>query len=142
MVTFTQKHLGVYSDRVELVFEDIKLRQRFIITRSLRAVVGNQTDYTALQPKEPYIPRKRTSPDPEIAVIPGDPPPALRVIPYVVKLPHAHIPDYVSHILSQGMSLAVTIKQIKASLLPRLFDEKSYGRYLKLLLWAEELRSE
>ena len=142
MVTFTQKHVGAYSNRIELIFEDIRLRQRFVIVRPLDAVVGNEADYTALQPQQPYIPRKRTSRDPEADIVAGDPPPALRAVPYVVKLPQAHIPDYITHSLSHPTSLAIMTKQIKSHVLPRTFDDASYGRYFKVLLWAEEHRSE
>lgn len=139
--SFTQEHLGIYEDRVELVFEDTRLNKRFMIARTVRAIIASP-EYNDLQPKAPFVPKKRTSRNRAADIEPGDPPPALGAIPYVVKLPLALIPDYITKILSTSGSLANTIRNFKSSVLPRVLQDATYGRHFKGLLWAEEYRSE
>jgi helicase MOV-10 len=57
IIGFRQGFLGRYHDRLELIFEDTQLKKRFIITRALKAIVGNKAEHEALQPKVPYVPR-------------------------------------------------------------------------------------
>lgn len=140
-VAFKRDHLGIYTDRIEFIFKDVQLRQNFVIVRQVRAVVGS-LEYYNLLPKAPYVPKKRTSRDPEVDVVPGDPPPTVNSIKYVVQLPHAHIPERVSHVLKNGGSLANILRQFRSSILPPSNDETTYGRYFKTLIWAEEYRSE
>ena len=140
-LSFSQEHLGIYDDRVELIFQDTRLRQKFVIARSVRAIVASP-DYKDLQPKTPFVPRKRTSRDREVVVVPGDPPPALGAVRYVVPLPHNRIPPYMTKILSSSGSLAATIRQFRGSILPGTLQDTTYGRHFKALLWAEEYRSE
>ncbi|KAI0945600.1 hypothetical protein AcW1_001785 [Taiwanofungus camphoratus] len=139
-VTFRQAHGGRYGDRLELMFEDTSLRQRFAIVRSVEAIVGSKADHELLKPKSPYVPRKRTHRDPEVEVIPGDPPPALRAVPYVVKLPSADIPRRIASSLSRGSDSHV-IAHIR-TVLPQHLDSASHGVHFKTLLWVEEHRME
>ncbi|THG94463.1 hypothetical protein EW026_g7017 [Hermanssonia centrifuga] len=141
-VVFKQEYMGVCTDRVEFIFEDTKLKKRFLIARSLKAIVGNKAEYNAMQPKAPFIPRKRTRRDPETDIIPGDPPPALGTITYVVKLPQFPVPERMSYVLSHGGALTNIVRQFRASVLPKTLDDATYGRHFKVLLWAEEHRSE
>ena len=140
-VSFSQQNLGVYDDRVELLFEDTALRQKFVIARPIKAIVASP-EYRDLQPKAPFVPRKRASRDRELEVVPGDPPPALGAVRYVVPLPHNRIPPYMTKILSSSGSLAATIRQFRGSILPGTLQDTTYGRHFKALLWAEEYRSE
>lgn len=141
IVSFTREHLGIYEDRIELVFEDTNLGQKFLIARQARAIVA-APGYSDLQPKVPFVPKKRTSRDREMDVVPGDPPPALGAIRYVVPLPHNFIPDYYRRVLSTGGSVSNIVKQFRTMLMPRTFENTTYGRHFKALLWAEEYRSE
>lgn len=124
-----------------MYFEDMLLHQKFTISRSLKAVVGEKASYDALQPKTPYVPRKRTARAVEAVVIAGEAPPALDAIPYIIKLPKAGIPDRMLPVFSIQSSVANMVKQVK-ELLPQRLDSSSYGQYYKTLLWAEEYRSE
>ncbi|KAJ3555412.1 hypothetical protein NM688_g2589 [Phlebia brevispora] len=139
---FRQGSIGAYHDRIEIVFRDTKLNQQFVIARAIKAIVGDPAEYAALQPKAPFVPRKRLVRDPETDVVPGDPPPALNSIKYVVKLDQYPIPPSVSRTLTHTSSLQNIIRQFRASVLPQALDGSTYGRYYKVLLWAEEHRSE
>jgi helicase MOV-10 len=140
-VSFNLPYGGRYEDRLELVFEDIQLRKRFLISRSLRAIVGSKVDHELLKPKAQYVPRTRLTRQPETNVIEGILPPALNAIPWKVALPHANIPQQVSSILSKG-SLADVIKHVRNVLLPKAFNSDNYARHFKNLLWIEEFRME
>jgi helicase MOV-10 len=138
---FRQSHNGRYEDRVEIIFEDAKLGQRFVIVRPLRAIVGSQADHDLLRPKAPFVPRKRTAREPEKEILPGVLPPALNAIPYVVKLSLADIPKNLSETLSTGSSSDV-IGRVRRIFLPRAWDHTTYGRHFKNLIWIEEHRME
>ncbi|KAF7796423.1 hypothetical protein EIP86_007600 [Pleurotus ostreatoroseus] len=137
-----QSNTGIYYDRVELIFRDTKLNQQFVIARSIKAVIGDPDEYAAMQPKTPFVPRRRFVRDPENEVLPGDPPPAQNVIQWVVKLGQYPIPSFIADALSRPGSLESTIGQFRATVLPRQLDENTYGRFYKVLLWAEEHRSD
>ena len=140
-VTFRQQFRGRFDDRLELIFEDAALRQRFAIVRPVRAVVGSRADYEAMKPKSPYVPRKRTQRAPETDVVPGVPPPSQKIIPYVGLLPHARIPHRISSSLEKGEGRRA-VAFFRQSILPVQFTSETHGRYFKTLLWAEEFRME
>jgi helicase MOV-10 len=122
-------------------FEDTKLKQKFYIARFVKAVVGNEEEYNRLQPVAPYVPRKRSSRDPETEIVPGDPPETLNAIPYVVKLAQSSIPERLVRMLSTRDTLASMLRQVRI-ILPPNFEAAAYGRYFKTALWVEEHRSE
>ena len=140
-VKFRDINNGRYEDRLEIVFEDERLRQRFIIVRPLRVIVGNRRDHELLKPKAPFVPRKRTTREPETEVIEGVLPPSLKAIPYVVKLCFADIPKDLSVSLSTG-SLAEVTARVRRVFLPQSWDSNTYARHFKNLLWVEEYRME
>lgn len=127
---------------MEFYFEDTKLKKKFAITRSLRATVGEQAAYVALQPVAPFVPRKRTARAVERDVVAGERPPALDAIPYKVKLPQARIPDRMLPLFSSKTSVDDMVKQLQDTFLPRRLKNTTYGQHYKVLLWAEEYRSE
>jgi helicase MOV-10 len=139
---FEQKHIGRYEDRLELVFEDTQLKKRFVISRLLRAIVGNQAEHEALRPIAPYVPRKRTTRTPESQVVPGVPPPSSTAIPYVSRLPFADIPVNLSNLLTDSQSSEKKLADIKRLYLSGLFSSQTYARHFKCLLWIEEHRTE
>ncbi|KAI0826354.1 P-loop containing nucleoside triphosphate hydrolase protein [Irpex lacteus] len=120
-VDFSHSLRGIYNDRIELYFEDKKLGQKFAIIRSLRATVGEQAAYVALQPVAPFVPRKRTA-----RAVERDSP----------------IPDRMLPLLSNKSSIADTVTQLQDAFLPDQLNCKTYGRHYKTLLWAEEYRSD
>ncbi len=137
-----QSFIGRYEDRVEFVFEDSQLKQRFIISRTLRAIVGNATEHEALAPKVPYTPRVRSTRKPIQKVVEGVKPPALNAIPYTRKLPEAAIPSHLASVLSSPEGTAKIVSQIRKRFLPAALNSKTYGPYFKQLLWAEEHQAE
>ena len=140
-ITFRSPHSGRFEDRVEILFEDQALSQRFVIVRPIKGIVGNNADHELLRPTAPYVPRKRTNRTPETNVLPGPPPPALEAIKYVVKLGKAEIPKQLATALSSG-SNADIIGRVRRMFLPEIWDVSSYGRHFKHLIWVEEHRME
>jgi helicase MOV-10 len=131
----------MYEDILYLVFEDIKQRQKFLIARTVRTVVAS-TGYEDLLPQAQSVPKKRISRNRTTNIEPGEAPPALSTIRYVVPLSEASIPEYIAKILSRGGSLSNIIWQFQSSILPRSLQDTTYWRHFKALLWAEEYRSE
>ncbi|KAF8632178.1 hypothetical protein AX17_004918 [Amanita inopinata Kibby_2008] len=140
-VTFTQIYAGRYEDRLEMLFEDIQLEKRFIISKPLCAIVGNKADHEALKAKVPYIARPRTTREPELQVVEGVAPPSTKAIPYIGRLPLAHIPYHLLSTLSAGTTGDI-IARVRRTYLPRHFNSETYARFFKHLLWIEEFRSE
>ncbi|KAJ7150890.1 P-loop containing nucleoside triphosphate hydrolase protein [Mycena crocata] len=140
-VTLRQGHNGRAEIRLEMLFEDLQLRKRFIIARILRVIVGNRADHEMFRPSAPYIPRKRANRQPETSIVPGVLPPSLNVVPYIVPLPKALIPTNVASALATGTTANI-VANIRRLFLPPILDSKTYGRHFKHLLWIEEFRME
>ncbi|TFK49292.1 P-loop containing nucleoside triphosphate hydrolase protein [Heliocybe sulcata] len=140
-ITLRSSNSGHHDDRVEITFEDTQLNQQFVIVRFMRVIVGNKADYDRLKPTMAYTPRVRSKREPEIEVVPGEAPPALDAMPYVVKLSHAHIPKNILSVLATG-STQDKAKNLRRTVLPTSLDVASYSRHFKTLLWVEEKRSE
>ena len=144
VIRFKQPYVGRYQDRLELLFVDKQLRKKFIISRALRAIVGNKGEHEALQPKAPYsyALRSMSRRSPILEVVAGIKPPAASVIPYVGRLPKAYIPTHLEKILSSKDSLAKIIDRVKSGFMPQVFNSNSHGQHFKNLLWIEETRME
>ncbi|KAJ7323066.1 P-loop containing nucleoside triphosphate hydrolase protein [Mycena albidolilacea] len=140
-VTLRQNHNGRAEDRLEILFEDLQLRKRFIIARILRVIVGNRSDHETLRPVAPYKPRKRTARQPETDVVEGIHPPSLKAVPYVVALPKALIPANLASALSTGSTKSI-VDKIRSLFLPSVLDSDTYARHFKTLVWSEEFRME
>ena len=140
-VNFRQLHHGHFEDRIDLVFEDTTLGQRFVVSRPMRAIVGSQQDYDLLRPTAPYTPRKRSKREAETEVVPGVVPESTNVIPWVVKLPFADIPDSLTLTLSNG-SIREVMRALQHVSLPRVLTTDTYNRHFNILLWVEEYRME
>lgn len=142
IIGFKQGFIGRYQDRLELIFEDTQLKKRFVITRALKAVVGNKAEHEALQPKAPYVPRSRSNRTPVLEVVEGVKPPATSIIPYVGPLPKALIPDRLRNILSGTDSVAEITSQIENAFISKVLNSSSYGQRFSHLLWIEEYKME
>ena len=140
-ITFKAEHLGVFEDRLEIVFEDVQLHTEFVIVRTLSASVGDRATFDALKPVAPYTPRKRVDRAPETEVVEGPQPELLDAIKYIGKLPAAAIPPRLHEVLATGKVDRI-IQQLRASFLPTVFDSAGYSKHFKHLLWAEEYKSE
>ena len=140
-ISFTSTFRGRLQDRIELVFEDQSLSQRFVIVRAIRAISGDREDHEQFQPRAPFVPRQRTSRAPETEVVPGVRPPSLGVVPWIVPLPDAIIPKSLSDAVASGSTKEI-IERLRTSFLPMLLNNETYGRHFKTLLWAEEHRME
>lgn len=142
VIRFKQAYLGRYQDRLELLFEDTQSKKKFIITRALKAIVGDKSEHEELRAKIPYVPRSISKRSPVREVVEGIKPPAASVIPYVKKLPKADIPASLEKILSGKESVAKMIARIKDVFKPHIFNRQTYGQHFKRLLWIEERRME
>lgn len=140
-VTFKQNYIGRYEDRIEMLFEDVQLDKRFIISKPLTAIVGSKADHEALKPIIPYTVQPRTTREPELKVVEGVHPPSSKAIPYIGRLPLALIPSHLLSTLSSGTTGEI-IARIRRAYLPRQFNSETYAKFFKHLLWIEEYRSE
>lgn len=139
-ITFDPKdQRGRFNDRMEFIFEDTSIHQRFAITRPIRAIVGVKEDLDALKPLAPYVRPKRRyyRPVAEQDVRDGIRPPALADIDWVVKLPQFPIPGEVFRAVMSG-SRQDKVAKIRSSLLPDVLDTTTYARHWRTLLHIEE----
>lgn len=141
-VELTERYIGRYEDRAEFLFEDTQLKTQFLITRSLRGIVGNSAEHQALAPTTPYVPRERTTRKPIQDVVEGVRPPALKSMPYVGKLPMSTIPSNLSSILSSSRVAAKLAPMVKMRFMPSTLNVDTYSRWFKQLLWTEEYQAE
>ncbi|KXN81887.1 Putative helicase mov-10-B.1 [Leucoagaricus sp. SymC.cos] len=142
-ITFVQENIGRYQDRLELQFEDEQLKRAFIISRTLRAIVGDRAAHEELKARIPYVPRVRAQREPETKVVEGIAPLSLNAIPYVTKLPRSAIPARLLAVLSlSSQPTRENLESIKHGYLPKLLTSKTHGEHFKTLLWIEEHKME
>ncbi|KAF9226240.1 P-loop containing nucleoside triphosphate hydrolase protein [Gyrodon lividus] len=142
VIGFCTPRSGRAEDRLEILFEDRSLGQHFVVVRNLYGIVGNVVDCDPLKVKAPLNLQPRTSSKEEIDVIPGVSSPALRVIPYVVKLPPVTAPPSLVAVLSESSTVKGMTEQLRRIFLPKTFDASTYARHFKTLIWVEEFHSE
>ncbi|KAF5356526.1 hypothetical protein D9758_008260 [Tetrapyrgos nigripes] len=140
-VTMKTNYSGRFEDRLEMILEDSQMKTRFMISRSLRVIVGSQADHKALQPTSPYVPRKRVERKRETDVVAGEPAPALNAIPYKGRLTLAPIPKHLAETLETG-TVKEVIDNMKKLYLPAVVNSQTYSKHFKHLLWAEEVQME
>jgi len=142
-ISFTQQYIGRYQDRLELQFYDEHLKKGFIITRTLRAVVGDPVAHEQLKARILYIPWVRTRREPEIKVTEGIAPPSLNAIPYVTKLPRASIPAQLLTTLNlSSQPTQETLNSVKRGYLPNALNSETHSKHFKTLIWIEEHKME
>ncbi|KAH6905316.1 RNA helicase [Coprinopsis sp. MPI-PUGE-AT-0042] len=141
-LTFRNSFIGRYEDRLELVFEDTQLKKRFMISRPLQVVVGNEEEHEALRPKIPYTPRPKTAREVIKTTVKGVAPPATNAIPYVGALPRAMPPAQLLVVLNGSEPIKKQVDHIKRVHLPRDLSSATYARHFKILLWVEEQKAE
>ena len=58
-VTCTQLNRGRFEARVEVLFEDTRSKEQFVIVRPVLVAIGNVEEHRALQPVTPYVAPRR-----------------------------------------------------------------------------------
>jgi helicase MOV-10 len=146
-ITARQRFNGRSSDILRLLFIDNNSKQKFIITRELRIIVGSKADHENLKASVPYQPVKRgVQHAPVKEVVEGIKPSSFFSIPYRTHLPYAEMPkDLASDLGDSTLQTQDLIQRVKNKHLPSTFNQETYGAYFghfKTLLWVEEKRQE
>lgn len=137
-VTARQSYAGVAEDRLILIFEDIQLATRFIVTKPLRIIVGTDAARSqAQQPSAPYKAKRRSERHPEREVESGERPPSLSAVRYIVTLPQAPLSVQIKDILDSG-TLQQRVGRIRAVHLPTTLSVDTYSQQFRALIWVEE----
>ncbi|KAF9441766.1 RNA helicase [Macrolepiota fuliginosa MF-IS2] len=140
-IKFARRDIGRYQDRLELEFQDLQTKKRFIISRTVHAIVGDPGLRNQLKAKIPYAPRLPGQREPETNIVEGIKPPSLKAISYVAPLPHAEIPPRLLSILNKPSSSSQqNIRTVQSTFLPKMLDSDSHGKHFKILMWIEEHR--
>ncbi|KAI0634736.1 P-loop containing nucleoside triphosphate hydrolase protein [Trametes polyzona] len=137
-VSFRHSQRGRYQGRLELTLRD-GTKRPFIVLRQLRVLVGNKDDHELLKAAAPYVHRKPAKWHPVTSIVEGDRPPALDAAKWVKQLLPSTIPAPLAKALSSGASRS-TVRTIRNTFLPRVFDARSHGAHFQALLWIEEHR--
>lgn len=128
---------------IEFQFMDEQLKKAFVISRTVRVIVGDSTAHEQLKARAPYVPRVRTRRAPETNVVEGVAAPSLNAIPYVTRLPRAAIPPHLLATLAlSSHPTRENLESIRRGFLPRVLDSETHGRHFKALLWVEEHKME
>jgi len=91
-------------------------------------------------PISPYVPRVKEVARPILEVVDGERPPALNVMPYVVKLPLARIPKPLQDLLDsdEPASLRAKVQDVRYRFLPTILQAGTYTNHFRNLVWTEE----
>jgi helicase MOV-10 len=139
LIFYTHDHLGRFEDRIELVFEDDELNERFVIARMIRVVVGNRKELEALAPISPYVRPRRKRHEGVEDFIEGVKVPFVSDIQWAVKLPQYKVPAAVRDALAVG-DLDHQLSKIKQMILPREVTSETYRKHWSSLLHIEEMQ--
>lgn len=140
-VSLTRRDVGRHQAQLELGFENMASKKRFVISRTIQAIVGDSRLHQQLKPTAPYIPRRPTAREPETNVLKGVKPPALSVISYATPLPRPEIPPRLLATLNASSS-PWQVQKIKDMFLSFPLHQKNHGEFFKILIWIEEHRME
>lgn len=136
-VTFHPSYEGQYEDTLELTFQrkmtGSVVGEQFVITRSIRAVVGSPEDHERLKPKAPYVkPSAKVAFEHPKRIIKVVRPSTWSYTKWKVPLPQFPVPSDIAH-AAFGPHAKTALKQF----LPRL-SLSSYSKFFQVLLWIEE----
>ncbi|KAJ7056200.1 RNA helicase [Mycena amicta] len=137
-IRFTPTIDGEFSDVLELVFLNVKTRERFLITRKVRAVVGSKEDHELLKPKSEYTRQPRPAPmEFKGPIIRGLRPPTWGPNTWTSKLLDYEPPAGLVKAAFEtphGRDVARGVKKF----LPAAFDVNTYAKFFQVLLYIED----
>lgn len=133
-ISFNPSYEGRYEEILELTFYDEHRKQRFSITRQIRATVGSMRDKEQLKPKAPYVKRKYIPLPLEANIISPLRPPTWTETKWVVFLPEYPAPGA----LIKAAYGHDGRKVVARNFMPSVFNDKTYARHFQYLLWIEE----
>jgi helicase MOV-10 len=134
--------MGRYSANLEIQFEDTTRRRRFIIVRTVTAVVvGDQADHEALAPTAPFErPARRAYRRlPFGSVVPGERSGAFIRHPYKIKLGAYPIPQELVGALESGSGdVGAILGRLPPAFRPAALNHSNYVKRIGTQLWVEE----
>ena len=140
--------IGTYRDTLEIRFSRVSNNQLFCVTRTVKAIVGDEADYALLRPTAPYVPRRRSDRQEinNVDVVAGIPPPRLTAIAWRSILGKYKIPESSRPILSLQPNRSDTGEDIVPteirSVFPTSLRLSTHAQQFCLLLWLEEISME
>ncbi|KAI0293934.1 P-loop containing nucleoside triphosphate hydrolase protein [Russula brevipes] len=141
--------IGRYEDMLEIRFVRVssdEANEEFIVTRMIKAVVGNAADYALLLPTAPYVPRQRTDRQEISRVISGVAPPRRRAIAWRSRLREYAAPKEYREICLTPPNRSDTEEDIVPagirSDFPPTLCLSSHTETFCILLWLEEIAQE
>jgi len=156
-VTCTQSNWGRFEARVELLFEDARTGERFVIARPVLAAIGNVEEHRALQPISPYVVPKRPREQRQVTEIEGgvvswspkprcrqrcfnycQMPPFETSIPWKSRIPFYYIPGDLFAFLNKRQPNMVV--ETGRKFLPQQLTPGTYTQMFQVLLWCEEFK--
>ncbi|PCH37498.1 RNA helicase [Wolfiporia cocos MD-104 SS10] len=132
-ITLHPSPVGRFEDTLELQFHDLHRRERFVIIRSISAVVGFAADYDFLRPHAPYVKPPWKPREPEPSAIPTSRPPTWSKTKWVKKLGEYPIPPDLAEALNNPVHQA----RVKG-FMPGELSVWNYSEFWQVLLHIEE----
>ncbi|KAJ7199232.1 P-loop containing nucleoside triphosphate hydrolase protein [Mycena pura] len=137
-VRFHPSFDGEYDDVLELIFLDTSRRERFLVTRTLHAVVGSKADYEQLKPKSAYTRRFRPAPFQfDGPIIRSLRPPTWGPVKWTSKLLEYKTPEKLINTVFGSDEKTRTVLQRAKQFLPSTFTVNTYSSHFQVLLYIE-----
>ncbi|KAI0747144.1 P-loop containing nucleoside triphosphate hydrolase protein [Daedaleopsis nitida] len=132
---------GQFGGVLELEFQNDGPRT-FVMTRSLRCVIGEAADRDLLRPSTQYVRRRRAPWHKNAPVVCGDRPPALNATPWVKKLTRARIPSDLDHMLKTQPPEKVIAHVLRTYMQSSIALTKgNHEMTFRAMTWIEEARA-
>ncbi|KAJ2936839.1 hypothetical protein H1R20_g242, partial [Candolleomyces eurysporus] len=134
---------GQYEDTLELGFWHFGLKRSFVITRRVKAVVGDRDDHEQIRAREAYTGPRRVErlQSERLKIVRSLRPPTWTPTLWKEKLPGYDIPARVIEAAFGRIEVARRKTNAKAnvkSLMPGVFNVDTYGAWWQVLLYVEE----
>ncbi|RXW19457.1 hypothetical protein EST38_g6387 [Candolleomyces aberdarensis] len=134
---------GQYEDTLELVFWHVELKRSFVITRRVKAAVGDRDDHEQIRARAAYTGPRRVKrlQNERLKIVRSLRLPTWTPTPWKEKLPGYDIPARVIEAAFGRVEGARNKTNAKANvkrLMPGVFNVDTYGAWWQVLLYVEE----
>jgi helicase MOV-10 len=143
-VSFQPSYPGQYEDTLELAFWHVELKRSFVITRRVKAVVGDREDHEQIGgAREAYTGPRRVErlSNTGLKIVRSLRPPTWTPTQWKETLPGYDVPARVIEAAFGRVDVARSKTAAKAnvkSLMPGVFGTNTYGAWWQVLLYVEE----
>ncbi|KAI0048936.1 RNA helicase [Auriscalpium vulgare] len=126
VISLPSSPIGRYVDQLELTFQVVSSGKKFLISRSVIAIVGDPEEVERLRPQAPYVQSRRGRNEWRGQVVEGVAPPRLMAIQWRGRLPKSLIPPAIQEVLARPAGADI-LSEIQTRFFAKPLSKKTYS---------------